>query len=148
MNIFKTGVLLAAVCFVSLPALAQEKAKEDPIEKELQLSDDQKAKIADIRKDLSTKQKALIDQIKVKRDALKAELDKDKLDRAAVDAVLKDLKGLQGQVMDNRVNYAFSMREILTLDQYKKLRTIQRTPSIPVGTEVEEVPAAKEKPSK
>ena len=95
---------------------------KEKMEKELGLSVEQREKMKALREEFSGKQRDLGDQVKAKRDALRAELDGEDPDRVKVTALVGDVSDLQKQMMINRMDNVFKVREILTPEQFKKLR--------------------------
>jgi len=75
------------------------------------------------------KQKTFYDDLKIKRDALKDVLDGDTLDRAKADALVADIGVLQGKILENRVTQVVKNREVLTPEQFKKLKALREQKS-------------------
>jgi len=96
--------------------------KFDKISEELGLSDEQKAALKKDREATFAKMKELRDKVQSARKELKAELDKETLDTARVNALVAQLKDLMGQQIQSRVDKVMSLRKILTPEQYKKMQ--------------------------
>jgi Spy/CpxP family protein refolding chaperone len=88
--------------------------------KELNLTDDQKAKIEDLN---FANRNAMIDlRASMQKAHLKMqhEMMADTPDKARMLAASKEVNAIQGQIADARINHLFAMRAILTPDQLKK----------------------------
>ncbi len=98
-----------------------ESVKSD-LEDGLGLTPEQKENIAVIRQEFKAKQLAIKNALNAKHEALRQELDGDAPVRAKVEPVLAEIKALQGQLMDNRVDVVFKLREIYTPAQIKMIK--------------------------
>ncbi len=99
--------------------------EEKKIEEAAGISPEQHQKIQVLVRESKEKQRALNESLQEKKAALKDELEVDgNIDRKKVDGLVADIKSLQGQMLDNRVEQTIKMREVLTNEQYAKLREV------------------------
>jgi Spy/CpxP family protein refolding chaperone len=89
--------------------------------KELSLTEEQQKKIEEHKKTMMEKAKALQEEIRQKKEAIGAELQKEQLDMDKINALQAELKSLITQREDTRLKGILEMREILTLEQFQKL---------------------------
>ncbi|MBF0486464.1 MAG: Spy/CpxP family protein refolding chaperone [Candidatus Omnitrophica bacterium] len=115
----------AAKPSASAVAKTSIQAEADKIADELGLTLEQREKMKALTDDFSAKEKATTAGLKAKRDALKNELDNDVLDKAKVDAIVGEIKALQASLLENRVDQTVKMHQLLTPEQYKKLKEIR-----------------------
>ena len=136
MDALKIGIVGACVVFITAQgawAIAAggenvverktslEAVKSD-LEEGLGLTAEQKEKVAAIREDFKSKQLAIKNALNAKHEALRQELDGEAPVRAKVDPIIVEIKALQGQLMDNRVDVVFKLREIYTPQQIKMIK--------------------------
>jgi Spy/CpxP family protein refolding chaperone len=88
----------------------------------LNLSDDQKSKITPIRKEMRTKQWALMGEMMDAQDRLQELYDADKQDSAAINKQYKVIEDLRRQMVDNSVDAHNRINSILTKEQREKSR--------------------------
>ncbi len=87
---------------------------------ELGLNNEQR-KLLEANKDKHREQtKALFSQIHQNMDLLRQELEKNELDMQAIYKTNNELKELQAQMFDNRLERILEVRKILTPEQFKK----------------------------
>ena len=116
-----TGVGAAEAANVIEKKTSLESVKSD-LEQGLGLTPEQKDKIAVIRQDFKAKQLAIKNALNAKHEALRQELDGDAPARSKVEPIVAEIKALQGQLMDNRVDIVFKLREIYTSEQIKTIK--------------------------
>lgn len=92
----------------------------DKMKSELGLSDEQAQKLKAHKEAQMAQGKALWDEMKTKREALRAELEKEKVDESRVKALNGELKALQNKMADQRIAAVLEVRKILTPEQFKK----------------------------
>jgi Spy/CpxP family protein refolding chaperone len=92
------------------------------LEEGLGLTAEQKAKLRTVRDDFKARQQVIRRDLNAKNEALRQGLDAEAMDRAKVDAVAAEIKLLQGQLLDNRVDVVFKLREIYTPEQIKTIK--------------------------
>ncbi len=63
-------------------------------------------------------------KIRLKELELRHELEKKEINREAVDKILAELKKLQSNILEQRVEAILKMKEILTPEQFEKLQSI------------------------
>jgi Spy/CpxP family protein refolding chaperone len=129
--------VIAAVVIALSPALvyAEHADKEcetgDEVEqakghggfyKDLGLTPQQTSELKARREANAGKAKEVRDELKAKRAELKAEIEKPTVDRARITALTTDIKGLTGQMIDQRVDNILAMKEILTPEQFSKMQ--------------------------
>ncbi len=98
-----------------------ESVKSD-LEDGLGLTPEQKSKIKAIRDEFKSRQMAIKNALNAKHEVLRQELDGDAPVRAKVEPIVIEIKALQAQLIDNRVDVVFKLREIYTLKQIKKIK--------------------------
>lgn len=120
------------LCFASL-ASAQSSGREpgkigiarqekfDAMFKELNLSPQQEQKIADQRNQEKEQDQALRQNMAAVRSQLKQELDRSVPDKVKVYSLIAEMKELIGKRMEQRVERIFSLKEILTPEQFNLL---------------------------
>jgi Spy/CpxP family protein refolding chaperone len=136
-KIFLIGVLLAGCVLFTSSLRADDKkdaatqiaemAKE--MEKALTLTPEQKEKIKVLAQDFKAKQAVFYSDLKIKRDALKDALDAEKFDRSKADALVADIAALQNKILENRVTQVVKTREMLSPEQFKKLKALREQKS-------------------
>ena len=98
-----------------------EAVKSD-LEEGLGLTLEQKNKISAIRDEFRSRQTAIKNALNAKHEALRQELDGDVPSRTKVEPIVVEIKALQGQLIDNRVDVVFKLREIYTPKQIKLIK--------------------------
>ena len=88
---------------------------------QLNLTDQQKKQLDENRNKSKEQNKALFNQIKEKRALIRQELQKDKLDMDKINQANSELKKIEGQFLDFRLQGMLETRKILTPEQFKKL---------------------------
>jgi len=100
--------------------------KFEKLKEELGITPEQATELKEQRKEFSGKRKELRKKLREKKQGLKAELEKESINRAAVDNTIEDIKNLTGEQYKNRVDKIISMKSILTPEQFKKLQSKMR----------------------
>ncbi len=119
------GGILAAVLTVSPGLAAELKASVESLvvaDEDLGLSSEQKNGIKVVRDAFKTSQQVLREDLSRKNEALLQEMDADKPDRAKADAIVVEIKALQGRLVENRVDVVFKLRQIYTPAQMKLMK--------------------------
>jgi Spy/CpxP family protein refolding chaperone len=88
--------------------------------KMLNLSDEQKSKIEDLRLTFQKQKLPLQSKIQELRNDLKLELTKDNYDEKKVDQTLDQIGALKKEMYKKRINHMRSVRNLLTDEQKKK----------------------------
>jgi len=96
--------------------------KFDKLTEELGLSPEQKTQLDAQREAFKSKNEAAWEKLKAKKEELRAELEKPTVDRAKVSAIIEDMKNLEGEKLNNRVDKILAMKSILTPEQFTKLQ--------------------------
>jgi Spy/CpxP family protein refolding chaperone len=91
-------------------------------EKSLGLNDEQRAKMKTIREEFKAQQEVVRNEMKAKHEALRQELDAVKPDRGKAEGIVKEISVLEQKMGLKRVDMVLTIREMLTPEQYKKLR--------------------------
>lgn len=91
----------------------------NPIDARLNLTDEQKTKLKELKDKEFTLKKEFADKIK----ALNEEFAKEKLDDKTIKNKQKEIKKLSQEYIDNYVNNKKQIREILSFEQYNKMFT-------------------------
>jgi Spy/CpxP family protein refolding chaperone len=90
------------------------------IDKELNLSAEQREQLKSFRADQQTVMKDIRKQLAEKRLAMKEELVKPDSDKDVIDQLSADIKQLTGQEIDLHTAAMLKMKEVLTQEQFKK----------------------------
>lgn len=134
---FKTG--LAGLCVTAVMAGAGDvlvagaqaaviekkttlESVKSGLEDGLGLTPEQRERIRAIREDFRARQAAIKNALNAKYEALRQELDGDSPARAKANPIVAEIKALQGQLTDNRVDVVFKLREIYTARQIRKIK--------------------------
>ena len=91
--------------------------------KDLNLTDQQKKMLEENKAKHKEDMKAALDAIKQTRAAMRQELQKEKLDMAKVGQINDELKKLEAQMIDRRLESVLEVRKILSPQQFQKFMT-------------------------
>jgi Spy/CpxP family protein refolding chaperone len=134
MKILTVVAVAVALSIASLPAYAGPVwAKEDAcggggkkgghfqslIDK-LDITDEQKETLMEQREEHWKKMKDLREAMNENRQDLREELLKDDYSKTAVKRTVREMKGIQGDMIEQRVDHFLQMKEVLTPEQYRK----------------------------
>lgn len=114
------------IVFVALSGTAYAQMQKggaqykDRIFKELDLTSEQQAKLTENRQAQYEKTKELFKAIKEREEKLREVFNDPKATRITVESVVKEIKSLQAELIDNRVNGILAVRTILTPEQFAK----------------------------
>ncbi len=111
-----TGAALAAERSTAIEAVKSD------VEDGLGLSAAQKERITAVREDYKARQQELKNALALKNEALRQELDSDAPVRANVDAIVVEIKAIQGQITDNHVDVVLKLRAIYTAEQIRRIK--------------------------
>jgi protein CpxP len=100
--------------------------KIEEMHKKLGLSAEQAAQLREHRKAHKEESRALFDQIKTKKHAVKEELGKADFDEAKVRALSGEIKQIQNQLADNKLESILQVRRILTPEQFRQFSDLMR----------------------
>ena len=105
-----------------------ERRKElgDKIIKELDLTAEQEKQMKEQREKTGKKNKAIRKELGEKMKKLKEELEKKDVDRRKIDAIAEEIKTLKGSLIDQRIDSVLAMKQILTTEQYEKLKELRK----------------------
>ncbi len=92
--------------------------------KELNLTAEQSAKLAQNRQAQRQEMLALRSAMKEKQEKLQQELKNPAATKATVEPLVTEIKSLQAQLIDHRVNGIFAVKEILTPEQFAKFQQL------------------------
>jgi Spy/CpxP family protein refolding chaperone len=98
------------------------KQRHEDFIKELGLTQEQQDKLDALRKAHREENKDLREALKEKRQALKKELAKPVSDNNAISAIATEMKDIQAQLIDNRINNILQVKEVMTPEQYQKFQ--------------------------
>ena len=87
---------------------------------QLNLTDQQKKQLDESRNKYMGQNKALFNQIKEKRALIRQELQRDKLDMNKINQANSELKKIEGQLLDSKLQGMIETKKILTPEQFKK----------------------------
>ena len=88
--------------------------------KDLNLTEEQKKLLEDNKAKNRSEMKAAFDEMKKKRDEMRQELQKEKLDMGKVTQITNDIKKLESEMSDRRLQSILEVRRILSPEQFKK----------------------------
>ncbi|MFH0753318.1 MAG: Spy/CpxP family protein refolding chaperone [Candidatus Omnitrophota bacterium] len=91
-------------------------------EKSLGLTPEQKAKVAVVREAYKDRRRLLRKELDARYENLRLELDAASVSPEKVGAAAAQVKALQGQLLDNRVDVVIKLRAIYTPEQLRKIR--------------------------
>ena len=101
-----------------------KKAREN-ITRELNLTADQDKRLTEERTASREAMTALFSSLKEKKNELKDALAKPDVTRQQVEPIMAEIKRLQANMVDKRVDGIFKVKEILTPEQFAKLETLK-----------------------
>ena len=110
--------LSTSVIYAASPIPATQQKQK--IYNELGLSDEQKKLLEENKNKHREQTKALFTQLRQKMALLRQELEKGELNTQAIYQTNNELKQLQAQMLDNRLERILEVRKILTPGQFKK----------------------------
>jgi len=102
------------------------KARKAKMYKELGLTDEQKKKFEAHRKSHWENNKKIRETIKAKRKLIRDELEKESINEARVRQLHNEIKALNAQKADARLNGILEARKNLTADQFKKFNQLKK----------------------
>jgi len=125
--------VISLVCFTSSlfaqppedePQTFKEKRKQaiEDFTEELNLTAEQQEEIKQQRSEQLKENKQIHEQLRVKNQQLRKELEKAELDQAKINSLIAEIADLQGQQLRQRVDGVVSMKEILTPEQEAQLK--------------------------
>ena len=88
---------------------------------ELGLTPEQKETLKAGKEEAKANHEAIRKNLDMAREALREELGKTEVDKAALDKAVSDIKAAEGELVDSRVNSFLSMKEVLTAEQFQKM---------------------------
>lgn len=95
-------------------------ARMQELYKDLNLTPEQQKQLQENKKKQREQMQALFSGIREKRAQLRQELQKDNLGMDTVNQLNAELKALQAQILDHRLEGILEVRKILTPDQFKQ----------------------------
>ncbi|MFC1644195.1 Spy/CpxP family protein refolding chaperone [Candidatus Omnitrophota bacterium] len=101
-----------------------EKYFQEMIDK-MDLSKEQREQFKTHREEQKAQMKELKDALKEKRKALHAELKNYDSDESTIKSTVAELKTIQGQMLDQKVNSFLGMKKILTPEQFQKMNELR-----------------------
>jgi len=110
--------------FAQTHALGQKHVtwQKESVFQELNLTPEQQKKLAENRKAQREEMTRLLSVIKEKQAKLQEELKSPAVSRAKVESLANEIKALQAQLIDHRVNGIFTVKEILTPQQFAQFQ--------------------------
>ncbi|MDD5136002.1 MAG: Spy/CpxP family protein refolding chaperone [Candidatus Omnitrophica bacterium] len=94
--------------------------RQEKLYKALNLTDEQKKMLEENKTKNTEQMKATFDQIKEKKNAMREELQKATLDMGKITQINNDLKKLESDMLDQRLQSILGVRHILSPEQFKK----------------------------
>jgi Spy/CpxP family protein refolding chaperone len=98
--------------------------KKGEIFKELNLTAEQDKKLQENRLTERQEMMGLRNSMKEKQEQLQKVLEDSNTTKATVEPLAAEIKALQGQLVDHRINAIFAVKEILTPEQFAKFQQI------------------------
>jgi len=95
-------------------------AKQQEIYNHLRLTDEQKKLLEKNKNKYREQTKTLFTRMRQKMDSLRQELEKSELNMQVIGQINNELKQLQSQMLDNRLEHILEVRKILTPGQFKE----------------------------
>jgi Spy/CpxP family protein refolding chaperone len=92
---------------------------------QLNLTDQQKAQLADMRYEMRHKKIEIVSKLKLKKLELRHELGKEEINKRTIDKIAGEIKALKANMVDLKIEKALKFRSILTAEQVKKLQTLK-----------------------
>jgi len=102
------------------PAERHMQKRIQEIYSQLNLTEDQKKQLETNKQNQQGQRKLLFEQMKTQHDAMHQELMNPNLDMNKINSIQSQIKSLQAQMADNRLNSILEVRRILTSDQFNK----------------------------
>jgi len=99
----------------------KSKEMKAEMKKELGLTAEQDKQLEANKEAHRTEVKAMHDAMKAKKDELRAAIAKPGTTRAQVEPIVNELKALESQMTDKKIDGIFSVKAILTPEQFSKL---------------------------
>ena len=127
-SLLLVAVLTAVVAAAPAAFARDNAAKGRPQHKERRAFDDsqippeKREELKALREQFRTQGKVLREALKVKREALMKELEKEEFNRAAADTLAEEVKDLQGKLVDQRIEGILAMREIVGSEKIKDFK--------------------------
>lgn len=106
----------------TMPAQHGREKMMNDMDDKLGLTADQRTKMKTLRDEMRAKQESLREQVKEKRGALRQELDSTNPDRNKANALVNEITSIETQLAQNHVDQVFKVREILTPEQFQRMR--------------------------
>ena len=103
----------------------KECSKKGEMKKDLGLTAEQDTKLQANKEAHRAEMKALHDAIKAKKGELNAAIGKPETTRAQVEPIANELKALEAQMTDKKLDGIFAVKAILTPEQFKKLEEMK-----------------------
>ncbi|KPK97532.1 MAG: hypothetical protein AMJ95_08680 [Omnitrophica WOR_2 bacterium SM23_72] len=107
---------------------------KDRIIQELNLSPEQQSRLEENRKAQRQEMKRLHDAVKEKNTKLREALKNPGVTREGVQPLTNELKSLQAQLIDSRINGILAVKEILTPEQFSRFNEMMEKRSRPRKT--------------
>jgi len=101
---------------------SRHKDKIEAIKKDLNLTADQEKALKESKEAFRVQAKDLRLKLKEKRQLLQAELSKPGVTRQQVEPIVAEIKALQSDTIEQKVNGILKIKEILTPEQFAKLQ--------------------------
>ncbi|MBF0594142.1 MAG: periplasmic heavy metal sensor [Candidatus Omnitrophica bacterium] len=138
LNLFflSSGILWAQTVEVDLAAAGYDVSSQE--ETILGISNLQSQRMVELGRDFLSAQNLLREQIKSKRDTLRQELSLENPDRSKIQSLANEILAAQGKIADNRINYIFMLRDVLSPDQLKILHKLRAESQARLKTLAEE----------
>ena len=107
------------------PQAGQHKEKAAAMAAELKLTPDQEKQLNETKAAHRTEMTGLAGQLKAKRQELKTALANTAATKQSVEPIATQIKALEAQMVDRRIDGILKIKEILTPEQYQKLQSMK-----------------------
>lgn len=122
--VFSAGFAYAGEGWDGQKSEADMKKHFDKMAEDLKLTAEQKAALEKQRGETGPKMRAIREKQQASREQLRAELAKTTPDKAALAAIVEDLKNLTGEQMQMKIDKVLAMKKVLTPEQSAKMKSI------------------------
>ena len=96
--------------------------KMDAIKQELNLTPEQDKLLTEVKSSHRAEMESLVQALKTRRQELKAALGKAGVTRQQIEPIASQIKALQAQMVDRRIDGILRIKQILTPEQFQKLQ--------------------------
>ena len=128
LSLFMASTLHAEMGMGKEKMFGDEKAWEEKVNKvydQLNLSEEQRAQLKAQKESHRGEMQEIREKMRAKREEFRQEIQKTEFDVGKLKAINNDIKALQNQIADNRLESIIKVREILTPEQFTKFMELK-----------------------